>query len=86
MVGAKLLPVVRSFSKEEPDAMSENMFVTDNTDFERLREQGFTDDEIVKIIYMKEHVEEQIEYQEMLAEQHRLDFMRWLVEHNRINK
>ena len=72
--------------EEEQKAMPENMFVTENTDFERLREQGFTDDEITKLIYMKEHVEEQIEYQELLAEQHRLDFMRWLVEHNRISK
>jgi len=31
-------------------------------------------------------VGEQIEYREMLAEQHRLDFMRWLVEHDRISK
>ncbi|MEO7018971.1 MAG: hypothetical protein ABI234_02335 [Ktedonobacteraceae bacterium] len=66
--------------------MPENMFVTDSADFERLREQGFTEDEIQKLIYMKEHVGEQIEYREILEEQHRLDFMRWLVEHNRISQ
>lgn len=66
--------------------MPEHMFVTDNANFKRLRRQGFTQDEAQKLMYMKEHVEEQIEYREMLEEQHRLDFMRWLVEHNRISK
>lgn len=66
--------------------MPENMFVTDNAMFKRLRKQGFTENEAQKLLYMKEHVGEQIEYREMLEEQHRLDFMRWLVEHNRISK
>lgn len=66
--------------------MPENMFVADSADFERLREQGFTEVEAIKLVYMKEHVGEQIEYREMLAEQHRLDFMRWLVEHDRISE
>lgn len=66
--------------------MAENMFVADSADSERLREQGFTEAEIAKIIYMKEHVVEQIEYREMLEEQHRLNFLRWLVEHDRISK
>lgn len=66
--------------------MAENTFVADSADFGHLLAQGFTEAEAEKLIYMKEHVEEQIEYQEMLAEQHRLDFMRWLVEHNRISK
>lgn len=66
--------------------MAENMFVADSADSERLREQGFTEAEIAKLIYMKEHVVEQIEYREMLEEQHRLNFLRWLVEHDRISK
>ncbi|HLI68735.1 MAG TPA: hypothetical protein VKV19_03155 [Ktedonobacteraceae bacterium] len=66
--------------------MAENMFVADSADSERLREQGFTEAEIAKLIYMKEHVIEQIEYREMLEEQHRLIFLRWLVEHDRISK
>jgi hypothetical protein len=66
--------------------MAENTSVADSADFGRLRAQGFTEIEAEKLIYMKEHVEEQIEHQEMLAEQHRLDFMRWLVEHDRISK
>lgn len=66
--------------------MAENMFVANSADFERLREQGFTEDEAKKLVYMKDHVAEQVEYREMLEEQHRLDFMRWLVEHDRISK
>lgn len=66
--------------------MPENTCFTDNADFERLREQGFTEDEAAKLIYMKKHVVEQIEYREMLEEQHRLAFIRWLVEHDRISK
>ncbi len=66
--------------------MAENMFVADSADSERLREQGFTEAEVAKLIYMKEHVIEQIEYREMLEEQHRLIFLRWLVEHDRISK
>ena len=66
--------------------MPENMFVADSADFKRLREQGFTEAEALKLIYMKEHVEEQIEYREMLEEQHRLNFVRWLVEHDRISE
>ncbi len=66
--------------------MAENMFVADSADFERLREQGFTEAEAQQLMYMKEHVGEQIEYREMLEELHRLNFMRWLVEHDRISK
>lgn len=66
--------------------MPENIYITNDADFERLRELGFTEDEITKLLYMKEHVDEQVEYREMLAEQHRLGFIRWLVEHDRISK
>ena len=66
--------------------MPENTYAANSADFERLREQGFMEDEVAKLIYMKEHVVEQVEYREMLAEQHRLDFIRWLVEHDRISK
>ena len=66
--------------------MSENMSIAGNTDFERLRSLGFTEREAEKLTHMREHVAEQVEYREMLAEQHRLAFMRWLVEHDRISK
>jgi hypothetical protein len=72
--------------QEGAKRMSENMFVIDGADFEHLRDLGFTEVEAEKLIYMKKHVGEEIEYQEMLQEQHRLAFIRWLVEHNRISK
>jgi hypothetical protein len=50
--------------------MPENLYATDNADF----------------VYMKDHVAEKTEYREMVEEQHRLDFMRWLVEHDRLEK
>ena len=66
--------------------MPENIYITDSADFKRLRELGFTDDEAAKLAHMKDHFVDQVEYREMLQEQHRLDFMRWLVEHDRISK
>jgi hypothetical protein len=66
--------------------MSENMSVARGADFEYLRAQGFTEAEAEKLVFMKEHVGEQLEYREMVAEQHRLAFLRWLVEHDRISK
>ena len=65
--------------------MPENMYVTNNADFEYLQEQGFTEDEAAKLMHMKEHLVER-KSRETLAEQHRLDFIRWLVEHDRISK
>ncbi len=66
--------------------MSENMFIADSADFEHLLTQGFSAEEAGRLVYMKDHVVEQIEYREMVEEQHRLDFIRWLVEHDRINQ
>ncbi len=64
--------------------MPENMYITDNADFKSLCEQGFTEDEAAKLIDMKERFVER-KSREMLEEQHRLDFIRWLVEHDRIS-
>ena len=64
--------------------MSENMFIADSADFERLLAQGFTEGEAYYLIHMKDHVAEQVEYREMVEEQHRLDFIRWLVDNDRI--
>jgi len=66
--------------------MSENMSVANGADFEHLRELGFTAAEADRLIFMKEHVAEQVEYREMVEEQHRLNFIRWLVEHDRISE
>lgn len=66
--------------------MSENVYATDNADFEKLLNLGFTEIEATRIIFMKNHVCEQIEYREMVEEKHRMDFIRWLVEHDRLSK
>ena len=67
-------------------SMPENLYATDNADFERLLSLGFSNSEATRLVYMKDHVNDQIEYREMLEEQHRLDFIRWLVKHNRLEK
>jgi hypothetical protein len=66
--------------------MPENLFATDSADFERLLLLGFSEVEATRLVYMKDHVTEQTEYREMLEEQHRLGFIRWLIEHDRLEK
>ena len=66
--------------------MPENLYATDNADFERLLTLGFSEAEAARLVYMKNHVSEQSEYREMLEEQHRLGFIRWLIEHDRMEK
>jgi hypothetical protein len=66
--------------------MQENMFVADNIGFEFLCTQGFTVDQAVKLVVMKENFEEQIEYRERTEEQNRLNFVRWLFEHGKISE
>ena len=52
--------------------MPENLYATDNADFERLLTLGFSEAEATQLVYMKNHVNEQTEYREMLEEQHRV--------------
>ena len=66
--------------------MPENLYATDNADFEHLLSLGFSETEATRLVYMKDHVTEKTEYREMVEELHRLDFMRWLVEHDRLEK
>ena len=66
--------------------MPENLYATDNADFEQLRSLGFSEIEATRLVYMKNHVTEQTEYREILEEQHRLGFIRWLIEHDRLEK
>ena len=65
--------------------MPDHLYATDNADFEYLFAQGFSESEAARIVYMKEHVLEQVEYRELLEETRRLAFLRWLIEHNRIS-
>ena len=66
--------------------MPENLYTTDNADFENLLSLGFSENEATQLVYMKNHMTEQIEYREVVEEQHRLDFIRWLIKHNRMGK
>ena len=66
--------------------MPEHMYVTDSADYARLRAQGFSEIDATRLIYMKNHVSEEIEYREMAEERHRLNFVRWLIEHNRLGE
>ncbi len=66
--------------------MPEHLYATDNADYEHLLSLGFTEIEATRLLYLKNHVTEQTEYREMLAESRRLDFIRWLIEHDRIGR
>ena len=66
--------------------MPENLYATDNADFEQLLALGFSEAEATRLVYMKNHVTEKTEYREMLEVQYRLGFIRWLIEHDRMEK
>jgi len=66
--------------------MREHLFATENADFALLLSRGFSEEDATRLVYMKNHVAEQVEYREMVAEQHRLNFIRWLVEHDRLER
>jgi hypothetical protein len=65
--------------------MTEHSYATEDAEIQLLLSRGFSETEARKLINMKDHVTEQIEYREMLAESRRLDFIRWLIEHDRIS-
>jgi hypothetical protein len=65
--------------------MTEHSYATEDAEIQQLLSMGFSEFEARKLICMKEHVGEHIEYREMLAESRRLDFIRWLIEHDRIS-
>lgn len=66
--------------------MTENIYEIDKAEFEALLAQGFNEIQATRLVYMKHHVKEQTEYRELLAERHRLDFVRWLIEHDRMGE
>ena len=65
--------------------MPEQFYATESTKFKHLLSKGFTPKEATKLLHMKDHVTERVEYREMIAESRRLNFMRWLIEHKRIS-
>ena len=66
--------------------MPEQFYVTESAKLQHLLSRGFTPKEATKLLHMKDHVTEQIEYREMIEESRRLNFIRWLIEHNRISR
>jgi hypothetical protein len=66
--------------------MAEHTYTANNLDIERLLSLGFTEAEAGRLVYMRNHVSEQTEYREIMEEKHRMNFVRWLIEHNRLSK
>ncbi len=66
--------------------MAEYSYVTGGTDFQRLLSLGFSEIEAERLIHMRDHVSEQGEYREMVEESRRLNFIRWLIDHDRMSK
>ena len=66
--------------------MPEHVYATNNADYARLRALGFSELVATRLIYMKNHVTEEVEYREMVEERHRLNFVRWLIEHKRLGE
>jgi len=64
--------------------MPEHVYATDNADFARLLALGFSAPEATRLVYMKDHVSEEAEYREMIEESRRLNFVRWLIDHERL--
>ena len=65
--------------------MPEHSYATGDTDLQRLLAIGFTATEAERLLHMKEHVDEQVEYREMMEESRRLNFIRWLIDHDRMS-
>ncbi len=65
--------------------MAERSYTTNDAEVARLLALGFSEVEADRLVYMKDHVSEQVEYREMMEESRRLNFIRWLIEHDRIS-
>ncbi len=66
--------------------MAENSsYTTGGTDIERLLLMGFSEEEALRLIHMRNNVSDQVEYRELLEESRRLDFIRWLIDNNRMS-
>jgi hypothetical protein len=81
-----LNPVVSPVIHKGALIMQEYSYVTENIDFQQLLSMGFSEIQAAQLIHMKDHVTEQIEYREMIEESRRLNFIRWLIEHDRMSR
>lgn len=66
--------------------MQEYSYATSGTDFQRLLAMGFSEIEAGRLIHMKDHVSEQTEYREVVEESRRLNFIRWLIDHDKMGQ
>ncbi len=66
--------------------MEEQLYTTDKHELARLISSGFSEIEAMRLMQMKNHVSEEIEYREMIEESRRLNFVRWLIDHDRLSK
>ncbi|MEO8970185.1 MAG: hypothetical protein ABI406_01140 [Ktedonobacteraceae bacterium] len=62
----------------------EPLLTNENAKYEYLISLGFSTSEVPRLLHMRQHLQDQPEYCEMIAEQNRLNFARWLVEHNQL--
>ena len=51
-----------------------------------LQEMGFSREEASLLAFKRNHFEEEVEYQERLAQQRRLQFAQWLVQSGRLKR
>ena len=65
--------------------MAERSYTTDDAEIARLLSLGFSELEADRLVYMKDHLSEQVEYRELMEHTHRLNFIRWLIEHDRLS-
>jgi hypothetical protein len=65
--------------------MAERSYTTNDAEFARLLSLGFSELEADRLVYMKDHLSEQVEYRELMEHTHRLNFIRWLIEHDRLS-
>ncbi len=67
--------------------MTDHPYTTNGgTDFQSLLASGFSASEAEQLMHMKDHVAEQSEYREMVEESRRLNFIRWLIDHDRMSR
>ncbi|HLJ35522.1 MAG TPA: hypothetical protein VKU38_17845 [Ktedonobacteraceae bacterium] len=65
--------------------MTERSYTTNDAEVARLLSLGFSEIEADRLVYMKDHLSDQVEYREMMEESRRLNFIRWLIEHDRLS-
>jgi hypothetical protein len=68
------------FSMEQSPGFDSDELLT------RLQQMGFSDEQALRLALMRSHFEDEVEYQERLALQRRLQFAQWLVHTGRLKR